>query len=123
MTFAIAAVGILIAALGLLGLIRPSSLIDVLGRTWRSRTGLYVAIAFRAGLGALLIAAADLTRFPRVMTVLGVLSLATAVSLPVLGYERLNRFVQWWSARSPGFIRGWSAVACASGLFLIYAVI
>jgi hypothetical protein len=123
MRIAIAAVGLLVLALGAVGVSRPAALVGLVERPWRSRAGLYLAVAFRAALGVLLIAAASSTRFPWVIGGLGVLSLVAAVSLPFLGYERLRRFVEWWVARPGGFVRGWSIVACAFGAFLIYAAL
>jgi hypothetical protein len=79
-------------------------------------------VVIRAALGVLLLAAASSTRFPWVIGGLGVLSLVAAVSMPFLGYQRLRKFVEWWAARPEGFVRGWSLVACAFGVFLIYAV-
>jgi hypothetical protein len=121
MGIAIVAIGLLVFALGVLGLVRPASLIGLVERPWRSRATIYLAMAFRAGLGVLLIAAAPATRFPEAIGVLGALSLLSAASIPLLGYERLRRFVAWWAARPAGFVRAWALVACAFGGFLAYA--
>jgi hypothetical protein len=123
MGIAIAAIGLLVLVLGVLGVARPPALIGLVDRPWRTRAGLYLAMAFRAALGVLLVAAASSTRFPWAIGVLGVLSLVTAASIPFLGYERLRKFVEWWAARPKGFVRAWSLVACAFGAFLIYAAI
>ena len=123
MTVAIATVGLLILVLGVVGLVRPTSLIGLVDRAWMSRTGLYVAIAFRAALGILLVAAASSTRFPWVIGALGVLSLIAAVLIPVLGYDRIRGFVEWWAARPTGVVRIWACAACAFGGFLIYAAV
>lgn len=123
MTVAVAVFGLLIFGVGMLGLVQPLALISLVERPWRSHTGLYLAITFRAVLGVLLVAAASETRFPWILRALGVLSLITAVLIPVLGYARLRSFVDWWSARPEGFIRAWCFVACAFGGFLIYAAV
>ena len=78
---------------------------------------------FVLALGVLLLAAASSTRFPWAIGALGVLSLAAAVSLPLLGYERLREFVDWWMARPQGFVRGWSLAACGFGAFLVWAAL
>ena len=83
--------------LGVVGLVRPASLVRLVEFPWRSRTGLYVAIAFRIVLGILLVAAASSTRFPWIIGALGVLSLIAAVLIPVLGYDRIRGFVEWWA--------------------------
>jgi hypothetical protein len=123
MRLSIAALGLLVFILGALGVSRPSTLIGLVERPWRSPAGLYLAVALRAALGVLLLAAASSTRFPWAVGALGVLSLTAAVSLPFLGYERLRSFVEWWVARPGGFVRAWSLVACAFGAFLIYAAL
>ena len=51
---------------------------------------------------------------------MGVISLVAAVVAPFLGFVRLQRFVQWWTRRSPGFVRGWSVMVAAFGVFLFY---
>jgi hypothetical protein len=121
MRIAIATVGLLIFLLGAVGVARPAALIGFVERPWRSRAGLYVAVAFRAALGVLLIAAAASTRFPWLIGGLGVLALVAAVGIPLLGYARMRRSVEWWLARPAGFVRAWSLVACAFGAFLVYA--
>ena len=123
MRVAVALLGLFVLALGALGAARPATLIAWVERPWRSRKGLYLAVAFRAALGILLLAAASSTRFPWAIGALGVLSLAAAVSLPLLGYERLHRFVAWWMDRPEGFIRGWSLAACLFGAFLAWAAL
>jgi hypothetical protein len=123
MTLAIAVLGLLVLALGALGVARPRSLMTLVERPWRSRAGLYVAVAFRAVVGVLLLAAASGTRFPWIVGAIGVLSVAAAVTLPVLGYERLRKQVDWWMARPDGFVRGWSVAACLFGAFLVLAAV
>jgi hypothetical protein len=123
MTVIVAAVGLFVLVLGVLGLVQPATLIRLVERPWRSQAGLTLAILFRAALGILLVATASTTRFPLAIGLLGILSLLTAVAIPFLGYHRLRRFVGWWAARPPAFISAWSAVACASGAFLIYAAV
>lgn len=123
MRVAVVMLGLFVLALGVLGVARPATLIGFVERPWRSRAGLYAAVLFRAALGVLLLAAASSTRFPWAIGALGVLSLAAAVSLPLLGYERLRKFVDWWMARPQGFVRGWSLTACAFGAFLVWAAL
>jgi hypothetical protein len=123
MRAAVAAVGLFILVLGVLGVARPATLVGLVERPWRSHAGLYLAVGFRAALGILLLAGASSTRFPWVIGVLGVLSLVAAVSIPLLGYELLRKFVEWWVARPAGFVRTWSLVACAFGAFLLYATL
>lgn len=121
MRLALAAVGLLVFALGAFGVARPSALIGLVERPWRSPAGLYLAVGVRAALGVLLIAAAASSRFPWLIGGIGVVALIAAVAFPLLGYERMRRFVEWWMARPAGFVRGWALVACAFGALLVYA--
>lgn len=123
MTTAVAAFGLFVLALGVMGVVRPDALMSFVERPWRTRAGLGLAFAFRAVFGVVLVAAATETRFPWVVGGLGVLSLVSAALVPVLGFVRIRRFIDWWLARPAGFIRAWALVACAFGGFLIYAVV
>lgn len=123
MRIAVAAVGLLVFMLGMLGVVRPRALIGLVDRPWRSRGGLYLAVVVRIALGILLLTAASSTRFPWTVGALGIVSLAAAVSMPLLGYDRVRKFIDWWLKRGDGFVRSWSLVACLFGAFLIYAVV
>ena len=119
----VTAFGLVILILGVLGVVRPRSLMNFVERPWRSRSGLNLAVILRLVYGVFLLAAASSTRFPWIIGALGVLSLIAAVSLLFLGYERSRKFVEWWMARPDGFVRGWSLVAGVFGAFLIYAAV
>lgn len=121
MKTAIMALGLLVTAIGLLGIVRPAALMALVASPWRSPAGYRLAMVFRAGTGLLLLAAASSTRLPWLVTGIGVLALAAAASMPLLGYERLHRFVQWWNRRPAAFVRGWSVLACVFGGVLVYA--
>jgi hypothetical protein len=114
--------GAAIAALGVLGLIRPASLIRFVSAAWRSRAGLYLAIILRLVLGVALIGAASGSRFPDALGILGIISIVAALVASSVGFERLRAFVRWWTVRPSGFIQAWALVAAAFGVFLVYAV-
>lgn len=118
----VALLGLVVVGVGLLGLVRPASLIGLASSLWQSRSGLYTAVGLRVVLGIALLETAASSAFPSTLRVLGVLSLAAAVAIPVMGLERLRRFVDWWVARPVGFIRVWAFVATVFGGFLVYAV-
>lgn len=123
MRIALVAIALVIFLLGALGVVWPRALMSMVDRPWRSSAGLYVAVAIRGVFGVLLVVAADGTRFPWTVRVLGIVSLVAAVSLPLLGYERVRKFITWWLARPDAFVRAWSVVACAFGAFLAYAAL
>jgi hypothetical protein len=114
--------GLAIVGFGVAGLIRPKQLMQSVTAAWKTSRGLYLAVGVRIVLGVALLAAGPGSRFPQALWVLGILSLAGAVVLAVLGVSRFQRFVQWWAARPDGVVRVWSAFALAFGGFLLYAV-
>ncbi len=120
MTWVVALFGIAIILLGVLGLARPGNLIRLVLGAWQSRKGFYFSIGIRVVFGIVLLLAASQSRFPEVFRILGIISLVAAMVAPFLGFVRLQRFVQRWTKRSPGFIRGWSVMAAAFGVFLFY---
>ena len=122
MTVLIALFGAAIAALGILGFVRPSRLVGFGTSTFQSRAGLYWAMGMRVVLGLLLLAAASESRFPQALRVLGTISLVAAAISPLVGFARLRRFVQWWSERPASLIRVSSLVTVGLGAFLMYAV-
>jgi hypothetical protein len=121
-TAAIALFGLLIFGIGAVGSIRPRTLLEWIQRTWASGAALPVAVVFRTAFGILLISAATETRFPTFVSIIGFLSLVSAATAIFVGRAGAQRFVDWWLEQSAGFVRGWSALACAFGAFLIYAV-
>jgi hypothetical protein len=122
MSAIVGVLGVVIAGLGILGIVRPGDLVRFVSVAWRSPSGLYLAIAVRLILGIVLIAAASSSRFPDALRILGALSIITAVLVPILGSERVRAFVEWWAGRPSGFIRAWATLAVAFGAFLVYAV-
>lgn len=122
MTLVIELLGIAVAALGALGLVRPQRLIGFATSIWNSGAGLPAAVAIRVLLGAALLATASASRFPTPFRVLGALSLVAAVAAPLLGRERLRRFVDWWAGRPATFVRAWALVALGFGAFLVCGV-
>ena len=87
---------------------------------WLHGTRLYGAAAVRLVFGTLLIVAAPETRMPAVVQALGVLTIATAVAVPLVGLARLHAFVRWTLERPPLVLRLGSLVGAALGAFLIY---
>jgi hypothetical protein len=114
--------GLALTGFGVAGLVRPRKLMQSVATTWQTSRGLYLAMGLRILLGVALLATGPGSRFPQVLWALGILSLAAALGLPVLGLSRFQRFVQWWAARPEGVIRAWSVFAAAFGGFLLYAV-
>jgi len=115
-------VAIFVAGMGILGLASPAWMVSFLSR-WQSKTGLWVAFIIRLAFGISLWLVAPASRAPTVLQVLAVVSVVSALVLPLLGVSRFKSMLSWWSSQSPGFMRIWSAVALVVGVFILWSVV
>jgi hypothetical protein len=122
MTVLVLVVSIFVVGMGVLGLVSPTAMAAFVLR-WRSKTGLWTAFIGRLILGVVLWIVAPTSRTPVVLQVLAVLSVLSALVLPLLGVSRFESILTWWSRQSPGFIRSWSALAVVLGIFLLWSVV
>ena len=113
---------VLVAALGVLGLVSPTTLLRLEERS-RRLPERYVASAIRVLMGAALFLAAPESRAPGVLLALGVFIFVAGVITFVFGPERFRRLVDWGAAHGPRFSRIWAALALALGVFLAYALV
>lgn len=119
--YIVVAVSLIAAGAGAFGFASPAGMIRFV-LTWQSKSGLWAASAIRLAFGIALWAAAAGSRFPATLKVLGVLSVASSVALPLMGVSRFKSILAWWSRQTPVFMRIWSAAAVLMGLFLIWSV-
>lgn len=113
-------IGLIIAALGILGMAAPTVLLDTTEFAL-TQVGLYVAAALRVAFGIVLIAAAPVSRLPRTVRILGILFIVAGVITPFVGVERARAIVDWWTVQGPIFMRAWAAIAVVLGVFIICA--
>jgi hypothetical protein len=113
-------IGLAVAAIGLLGVAAPATLIDLLAR-WRVLTRLPVTLCLRVAFGILFLVAASNCRLPDLVRLVGILELFGATVLVAAGPKRLESFVTWWLQQSPAFVRYWCAGALAFGILLAYS--
>src|SRR2546428_9415306 len=111
-----------IAAVGVLVIVSPARAND-LTRLFADKTGLWVATAIRSVLGIGLLAAAEDSKAPALLRILGAIILIVAIAMPLLGLDRHRRMIDWWLARRRSIQIIWGAVAIAFGLFLIYVLL
>ncbi|HWY52421.1 MAG TPA: hypothetical protein VNW72_13150 [Chthoniobacterales bacterium] len=111
-----------IAGMGLLAIFFPGRANDV-ARLFADKTGLWVATAIRAVLGLSLLAAAEDSKAPIVLRILGLIILIVAIVVPILGLDRHRRMIDWWLAISRNIQIVWGAAAFVLGAFLIYAIL
>jgi hypothetical protein len=119
--YIVIAVSLFAAGVGALGLASPAGMIRLVS-AWQPESGLWAASVIRLAFGIALWAAATGSRFPAALKVLSVVSVASAVALPLMGVSRFKSILAWWARQSPVFMRIWSAAALLMGLFLIGSV-
>jgi hypothetical protein len=115
------ALSLLIAGLGLIGIVQPTALF-AFGRQFASPSGLYAAAALRLLFGAALWLAAPGSRAPRALRIVGGLVVAAALVTPLVGPERFAAMLDLFAAQGPLFGRFWGLVALGVGLLLAYLV-
>ena len=113
-------IGLLLVAVAIAGVAMPLRLvawvaaIDPWKRYW-------LAVGGRTVVGVLLVVAASACRWPQFVTAIGVIALASAVVLGLLGPARLQAFVDWWRRRAAWVTQSWCAVAFVFGALLVVA--
>jgi len=111
-----------VAAMGVLAIFVPGRADDI-ARLFADKTGLWAATAIRAVLGLGLLAAAEDSKAPALLRILGGLILIVGAATLLLGLDRHRRMIDWWLARNRTIQIAWGAAAFALGVFLIYAII
>lgn len=122
MTLVAFVLSLFVAALGALGVLSPARLLGIV-RRFQTPAGLYAAAALRLALGVALFFAAPTSRAPQVVRILGVVITVSGIITPLFGLERFRSLLDWWSARSPAFVRAWASFALIFGPLLAYAVV
>jgi len=120
MGFVVVVFSILMVFIGAYGIATPAGLVSFV-RKWQGQLGVWTAAAIRIVFGIALWSSAPSSRTPAVFQVLGVISFLSGLALPFIGAEGLARLIAWSSGQSSTFLRGWSAVAIALGVFLAWS--
>lgn len=115
--------GIAITLASVYGLAMPGRLIDAVLRLWRKPGGLTAAVVVRLLLGFCLLVAAENSRFPLAFTLFGILTLLAAIAIPLVGRERLDRFLSWWARQGAGLTRAWLLLGIALGVFMVWGAV
>jgi len=114
-------IGLLIAAMGILGIAAPSVPLQVV-RSLLTPSALYIVAAVRVCFGLLLVWVAPGSRAPIGLRVLGVLIVIAGVITPFFGVERSRAVLDWWSSQGAAFMRVGMGFAVVFGLVIVYAV-
>ena len=114
-------VALLMALIGLTGVISPDTLADV-GRHAVTPVGLYVVAAVRIGIGIILLLAAPVSLAPRTLRIVGIFAIIAGLATPLLGVETSRRVLDWWLAQGFVCVRLLAGIAVVLGGFLVYAL-
>jgi len=120
MAFLVATFSTIMVLIGSYGIASPAGLVSFI-RRWQGQLGVWMGAAIRIVFGVALWRSASSSRTPVAFEVLGVIALLSGIALPIIGAARLTKLISWWSEQPSTFIRGWSAVAVALGVFLFWA--
>ena len=115
-------VGLLIAAVGGIGVVAPHVLQGI-SRYTVTPVGLYVVAALRVAIGVALVRVAAVSRAPSLLRVLGFVAIAAGIGTLFLGVDRAGAILAWWSGQGPVLIRLWPALALVFGVIMVWAVV
>jgi hypothetical protein len=121
MSLLAALVGLLILALGALGVVSPARLLALVARS-QSQRGLYFIAAIRVVIGVALVLAAAGSRAPAFLRILGVISVLAGLATPFFGVHRFQAILSWWSLRPAVVLRLWCLVVVLLGGAIVWAV-
>ena len=120
MAIIVSILGVLIWLIGFIGLARPDLLTTMIGN-WQGPSRFYTAVSVRLVLGVVLIAVAPQCKLQTLVFVFGVISIAAAVTIAILGRKRLDAFIVWWLSCSKSLVRISAVFAMTVGALLMYA--
>ncbi len=119
----ILALGFFICCAGLVILVSPRMVFDLLNEH-RGKISLHIsAIVMRVITGLLLITQSGASRFPATIEIIGWLILIAAFGLAVMGRRNFGKLMSWALSLVSKFGRIAGPIATAFGVFLIYSFI
>ena len=114
-------VAVFIMVVGLVGIVRPDSLITV-GRYVVTPLGLYVVAAVRVGIGLLLMLVARISRAPRTLRAFGAVVFVAGLATPLFGVERARAILDWEATQGTALVRVVAGLLFAIGGSIAFAV-
>jgi hypothetical protein len=118
---AVMIVGLTVAALGLIGFVAPSRLLDF-GQSLLTESGLLAVAAVRVVFGLLLVLGARASRMPRALCAIGGVIIIAGLLTPLFGVTRSQTMFNWFAAQGLAFVRVIALLAIALGAILVYAI-
>ena len=123
MTYIVILFGAATLVAGIIILINPETIFDLLRRKSESLGMHILAVAVRITLGIALIGCAAASKYPTAILILGWISVIAAVGLGAIGRTNFKRLMSWALGLSSSFGRIGGLLAALFGGFLIHAVI
>lgn len=121
MVTAVKIIGIVIVCMGILFLLSPNALKQLMAFVGQGRR-IYGAGVFRTLIGGVLLFAAPQARVPEVIIVFGILFLAGGIAIFAIPIEKIKSVIDWFSKKSLLALRFLGFVPLAIGVLLIYFV-
>jgi hypothetical protein len=106
--------GVLVAAVGLLGVVAPDRL-QAISRYSDTSLGLTVAGTFRIVFGIVLVLAARGSRGPSWLRFVGFIAVVAGVLTLFIGVDGARAILDWWSSQGPVLMRLWPGLALIIG--------
>ncbi len=116
-------IGLLIGAVGVVGIIAPSGLVWIAEHSVTSGA-FYVIATVRVAFGLILISVASVSRAPKTLRVMGCLILIAGITTALMGLvaiERAHTIIEWWLRQGSDVIRLTGIPVLALGGFVAYA--
>lgn len=114
-------IGLLMTAIGILGVAAPSIPLQI-AHSVLTPNVLYLVAAGRVCIGLLLLCVASGSRAPTALRALGVLIVVAGLITPFYGVERSLATLDWLSSQGSVFMRLVMGIAVVIGLFIVHAV-
>lgn len=115
------AVALFIFVMGAWGVFAPASIFAFIS-SWSSKSRFWLAVLLRLCFGLSFWFAAPDTRLPMLLRALGALMIVSAAVLPLVGFQRFERIIAWWTGQSVFVMRLWSLLALAIGGLVLWTL-
>lgn len=122
LAYIVAAVGALIAMIGVCVTLFPGAVRELVTLVW-SPNVVYGAVTFRIVAGAFFIFASDTCAWPLAIGTIGVLILVAGLTGLFIGLQRIEAMMVWFMKLSDTVWRAWAVIAVMFGAFIVYAAV
>ncbi len=122
MALTLAILSLIIVAFSIYGVLLPQRLVEVVRRIMSGRPGLWIAVAVRLLLAAVLWFTAPVSLTPTIFKVLAVLMVIAAVAIPIVGLARLGKLMDYLATWPQWAVRLGCLCGVAFGGFLLWSI-